>query len=86
MRDGASEAQEHSQDQHLALAFIQLKRLNPFKVYPFCSATGGTGTTNPHDWTKSMAFRPRIYLVAPLDSEGLSTYSTNLYQGVQIFE
>jgi len=30
-----------------------------------------------------MVFRPQIYLVAPLDSEGLSIYSTYLYQGVK---
>ena len=40
--------------------------------------------TNPHGWTKSMVFRPRIYLVAPLDSDSLSIYSTNLFHGVNI--
>ena len=29
-------------------------------------------------------FRTRIYLMAPLDSEGLSIFSTTLYQGVYI--
>ena len=31
-----------------------------------------------------MVSRPRIYLAAPLDSKGLSIYSTNLYQGATI--
>ena len=41
--------------------------------------------TNPHVWYKLIVFRPLICLVAPLISEGLSIYSTNLYQGVNIF-
>ena len=40
--------------------------------------------TNPHDRTKLMVFRLRTYRVAPLDSEGMSIYSTNFYQGVNI--
>ena len=42
------------------------------------------GTTNPHVMTKSMIFRPRIYLVVGYDSEPLSIYSTNLSQGGNI--
>ena len=41
-------------------------------------------TNNPHGWTNSMVFRLRIHLLAPLDSEGLSIHSTDLYQGVNI--
>jgi len=50
---------------------------------------GGCGqpfspTPNPNGWTKSMIFRPRIFLGASWESEGLSIYSTHLYQGVNI--
>ena len=40
--------------------------------------------TNPHGWTKLMLLRKIMYCVAPLDSEGITIYSTNLYQGVSI--
>ena len=32
----------------------------------------------------SLLFRPRMHLVVPLNSEGLSVYSTSLYQGSNI--